>query len=65
MAGKTAPEALLGGAWAGRKRSWAALGVVLAALVALLAAVLTRQEISERPREAPGKDSGRPCWSFF
>ena len=26
MAGKTAPEALLGGAWAGRKRSWAALG---------------------------------------
>ena len=32
--------------------------MVLAALVALLAAVLTRQEISERPREALGKDSG-------
>ena len=26
MAGQTAPEALLGGAWAGRKRSWAGLG---------------------------------------
>ena len=54
MAGKTAPEALLGGAWAGRKRSWAALGVVLAALVALLAAlwaVLTRPGVL---REASG-----------
>jgi len=35
MAGQTAPEAL---AWAGRKRSWAALGAVLAALAALFAA---------------------------
>ena len=75
MAGQTAPEALLGGAWAGRKRSWAALGAVLAALAALFAAlwvVLTppvgpREGSggSGRPREAPGKDSGSPCWSFF
>ena len=58
MAGQTAPEALLGGAWAGRKRSWAALGVVLAALGALFAAlwaVLTRpgvrREVSGGSRE--------------
>ena len=62
MAGKTAPEALLGGAWAGRKRSWAALGAVLAALGALLGALWA---ILTGPREAPGKDSGRPFLSFF
>ena len=47
MAGQTAPEALLGGAWAGRKRSWAALGAVLAALGALFAALCP-------PRRSPG-----------
>ena len=53
MAGKT---------WAG---SWAALGPVWAALRALLGAlwaILTRPGGLGR---LPGKDSGRPFWSFF
>ena len=53
MAGKTALEALLGGSWGGLGGSWAALGTSLGRL-------WLYQEVPWRPRDAPGKGSGRP-----